>query len=63
MENKTFYDIVDKRINSLIKKFKNNTHLQKQDANGKKSFSFLLWFLERYLPQKKHYEFENFITE
>lgn len=63
MKNDIFYDIIDKRIDELSNIFKNNLHLKKQDSNGKKSFSFLLWFLERYLPNNELTEFENLITE
>lgn len=63
MINERFYDIIDKEIDDLIKVFKNNTHLQKQNENGKKSFAFLLWFLKKYLPNHQLTEFENLITE
>lgn len=63
MKNDIFYDIIDERIDELSSIFKNNEHLQKQDVNGKKSFSFLLWFLNRYLPNNDLSEFENLITE
>jgi hypothetical protein len=63
MKNEIFYDIIDKRIDELSSIFKNNEHLKKQDLNGKKSFSFLLWFLNRYLPNNDLTEFENLITE
>lgn len=63
MRNEIFYDIIDQRIDELTKIFKNNEHLKKQDTNGKKSFSFLLWFLDRYLPNNDLSEFENLITE
>lgn len=63
MKNGIFYDLIDKRIDELSSIFKNNEHLKKQDENGKKSFSFLLWFLNRYLPNNDLAEFENLITE
>lgn len=63
MKNEIFYDIIDERIDELSDIFKNNEHLKKQDTNGKKSFSFLLWFLNRYLPNNDLAQFENLITE
>ena len=63
MKNEIFYDIIDERIDELSTIFKDNEHLKKQDVNGKKSFSFLLWFLNRYLPKNDLSEFENLITE
>ncbi len=63
MINEQFYDIIDKRIDELSEIFKDNEHLKKQNTNGKKSFSFLLWFLNRYLPENELLEFENLITE
>lgn len=63
MKNEKFYDIVDDEINKLLKPFKDNSHLEKQDENGKKSFLFLLWFLKRYLPNCDLSELEEFITE
>ena len=63
MRNEFFYDLIDKEIDSLIDLFKGNEYLQKQDANGKKSFGFLLWFLKTYLPNGELNEFEPFITE
>lgn len=63
MDNLKFYDQIDNRINKLSEIFKNNEHLKKQNENGKKSFSFLLWFLERYLPNQELSELENYITE
>jgi len=63
MKNEIFYDIIDNRIDELSDIFKNNEHLKKQDTNGKKSFSFLLWFLNRYLPNNDLAEFEDLITE
>lgn len=63
MKNEIFYDIIDERIEELSIAFRDNEHLKKQDVNGKKSFSFLLWFLERYLPKNDLSEFENLITE
>ncbi len=63
MKNELFYDIIDQRIDELSNIFKSNSHLKKQNEFGKKSFSFLLWFLERYLPKNDLIEFENLITE
>lgn len=63
MKNEFFYEIIDKEIDQLSNIFKENSHLKKQDTNGKKSFSFLLWFLNRYLPNNDLAEFENLITE
>lgn len=63
MRNETFYDIIDTEINKLSVPFKSNPHLKKQDENGKKSFLFLLWFLNRYLPNCDLSELEDFITE
>ena len=63
MINERFYDIIDKEIDDLIKVFKNNSHLKKQNENGKKSFAFLLWFLKKYLPNHQLTEFEDLITE
>jgi len=63
MINERFYDIIDEEIDDLIKIFKNNTHLKKQNENGKKSFAFLLWFLKKYLPNQQLTEFEDLITE
>jgi len=63
MRNEIFYDIIDTEINKLSVPFKNNPHLKKQDENGKKSFLFLLWFLNRYLPNCDLSELETFITE
>jgi len=63
MKNENFYDIIDERIDELSVIFKENKHLKKQDSNGKKSFSFLLWFLNRYLPGNDLSEFEDLITE
>lgn len=63
MINDRFYDIIDNEIDDLIKIFKNNIHLKKQNENGKKSFAFLLWFLNKYLPNHQLTEFENLITE
>lgn len=62
IDNK-FYDVIDKEINELIKDFKKNDYLHRQDENGKKSFAFLLWFLKKYLPDHKLTDFENLITE
>ena len=63
MKNEAFYDLIDNRINQITDIFKENVHLKKQNENGRKSFSFLFWFLERYLPNKELSEFENYITE
>lgn len=63
MRNEQFYDIIDNEIDKLSVPFKNNPHLKKQDENGKKSFLFLLWFLNRYLPECDLSELEEFITE
>jgi hypothetical protein len=63
MKNELFYDIIDSEINKLSVPFKNNPHLKKQDENGRKSFLFLLWFLNRYLPDCDLSELEEFITE
>ncbi|ARV15369.1 AIPR family protein [Polaribacter sp. SA4-12] len=63
MKNEIFYDIIDQGIDELSDTFKKNEHLKKQDKNGKKSFSFLLWFLNRYLPNNDLSDFENLITE
>ncbi|MDA8963515.1 AIPR family protein [bacterium] len=63
MKNEIFYDIIDEKIDELSSIFKDNEHLKKQDVNGKKSFSFLLWFLNRYLPNHDLSEFEDLITE
>lgn len=63
MKNEIFYDIIDQGIDELSDIFKKNEHLKKQDTNGKKSFSFLLWFLNRYLPNNDLSDFENLITE
>jgi len=63
MKNEIFYDLIDNRINELSNIFKDNEHLKKQNEYGKKSFSFLFWFLERYLPKEELSVFENYITE
>lgn len=63
MKNETFYDIIDKRIDVISEIFHDNEYLKKQNESGKKSFSFLFWFLERYLPNKDLQSFESFITE
>ncbi|GAB2545628.1 AIPR family protein [Rufibacter soli] len=63
MKNEVFYSVIDKEIDELADIFKENEHLKKQDVNGKKSFSFLLWFLDRYLPNNDLSEFEGLITE
>lgn len=63
MDNFQFYEIVDRRITELIGVFKDNDFLKKQNGSGKKSFGFLLWFLEKYLPETELSELDKFITE
>lgn len=62
MDTTEFYRLVDKEIDILITRFKDNSYLKKQKkVDGKKSFAFLLWFLDRYSPGLT--DIETFITD
>ena len=63
MINEIFYDIVDSESMDLSVIFENNEHFQSQSLNGKKSFCFLIWFLQNYLPDIDVLSLEEFITE
>ena len=65
MDDKSFYDVLDEEIDAAANTFKDNEFLKKvkDNVNATKSFSFLYWFLERYLPNKDFVDFENYITE
>lgn len=49
MTNQDFYDIIDSEIDSIISRYDSDQELKKKDENGKKSYAFLLWFLENNL--------------
>lgn len=62
MDTIDFYKLVDKEIDVLIKRYKDIPYLKKQKKeDGRKSFAFLLWFLNRYSPGLK--ELETYITD
>ncbi|WP_051408645.1 AIPR family protein [Sediminibacterium sp. C3] len=62
MDTIEFYKLVDRQIDLLIKKFKENPYLKKQkNEDGRKSFAFLLWFLYRYSPGLS--SIETYITD
>lgn len=62
MDTIEFYKLVDKEVDVLIRRYKYNPYLKKQKKeDGKKSFAFLLWFLNRYSPDLK--DLETFITD
>ena len=62
METLEFYREIDREIDTLIKLYKDIPYLKKQkNKDGKKSFGFLLWFLNKYSPGLK--ELETFITD
>ena len=48
MNNTEFYKIIDGEIDALVEKYQNDEFLQKQDTNSRKSYGFLIWFLEFY---------------
>lgn len=65
MDDQSFYDVIDKEIDKATNKYKDNEYLRKVkgNSNATKSFSFLYWFLQQYLPNKDLNEFEEYITE
>lgn len=53
MNNLEFYDIVDSQINDILNKYANDTTLKSINGEkGKKSYGFLLWFLENNLKNE-----------
>ena len=62
MVTEEFYKKIDADLEVLIEKYKNDAYLKKQrkDANNRKSYAFLIWFLEFY-GQVSNYV--NYITD
>ncbi len=60
MEEKQFRQIIDAEINALVEKYKDDEFIQKQDTNQKKSYAFLIWFLDFYA---KKLNYRDYITE
>jgi hypothetical protein len=61
MKTKDFYQIIDKELNSLLVKYKEDEFLKKQkEPSNQKSYSLLIWFLEFY---GKISNYTNFITD
>ena len=53
MNNLEFYDIVDSQINDILNKYADDTTLKSINGEkGKKSYGFLLWFLENNLKNE-----------
>ena len=53
MNNLDFYDIVDSEIDAIIDKYSDEEVLKNmKETNSKKSYGFLLWFLENNLKNE-----------
>lgn len=61
MKTKDFYNIIDKELNILLDKYKEDDFLKKQkEPSNQKSYALLIWFLEFY---GKISNYTNFITD
>jgi len=62
MKTSDFYDIIDKELDVLLEKYKDDAFLQKhkKNSNNQKSYAFLIWFLDFYGKLLDH---SNYITE
>lgn len=49
MNNLDFYDIIDNEIQKIIDAYPCDEELKKKQPSGKKSYGFLLWFLQNNL--------------
>jgi len=58
MLTKDFYELIDHELLGIIEKYKDDTFLKKQKgeqgANNKKSYAFLIWFLEFYARRTEY---------
>ena len=50
MFTKDFYNIIDRELNELLEKYKDDKFIQKHRnaINNQKSYALLIWFLEFY---------------
>lgn len=60
MLTENFYDILDSEIDAIVTRYKGHPDIAKyKDINQKKSYAFLVWFLEFY---GRVSQFKNYIT-
>lgn len=62
MKTSDFYDIIDKELDVLLERYKDNDFVQKhqKNPNNQKSYAFLMWFVNFY---GKAVNYTDYITE